>query len=364
MFNINKLFFTHSQRLERWIGPEFTEGFSNKTKGWYGDPIPIMGVPGRVYVTGDGDFVGSIAGGYYGSLADYSESKIKKVLKQIGRTDYLNVGFSSLSDLISEATGGKSQQLYYQKTGVAKPAAAYCQDLWIRGPMPTAGSNGGAAPGGTVNALGDAGSIRFTNPSGDDTLHITTWTAQATVANSIMLVDRLFSVSCSHNSANIAITGVPTRYQDTTAKNTFCSARVTTVLTSTAHNITLTYVDQDGNTAEAAPVIAGRVSAAVNTVPFTTPLWFIPLNAGDTGIRKITNWATSAANTGVSDVFLAHVLALCPIPVANMPIVLDGINSAFNLVEIKSNACLMLMEYFSTTTTATTHTGLIHVVSG
>jgi len=354
----------HAQRMERWLGPEMAEGLVRQAKGWYGDPIPVMGVPGRVFACGDGDYCGSIQGGFFANLATYSEDKIRRALKKHAAGGYLNTGFGSLSDLISEATGGKMQHIYYQKTGAAKPAAAYCQNLWNKGAVPSAGSNGGAAPGGTVNAKGDAGSLPFSNPAGSDTLHITTWTAQATVANTVMLVDRLFSVSCSHNSANIAITGVPSRYQDTTAKNSFVSARVTTVLTATAHNITLTYMDQDGNTAEAAPAIAARVSSAVDTIPLTTPSWFIPLNAGDTGVRKITNWATSGANTGVSDVFVAHMLALCPIPVANMPIVLDGINSAFNLVEIKTNACLMLMEYFATATTATTHTGLIQVVSG
>lgn len=354
----------HAARMERWLGAEMANGIAQQARGWHGDPIPVMGVPGRVFACGDGDYCGAIRGGFYSNLASYSEEKIKRALRKHAAGGYLNTGFSSLSDLISEATGGKMQHIYYQKTGAAKPAAAYCQDLWNKGAVPSAGSNGGAAPGGTVHVKSDAGALPFSNPSGSDTLHITTWTAQATVANAIMIVDRLFSVSLSHNSANTAVTGVPTRYTAPNAKNNFVSARVTTVLTSTAHNITLTYKDQDGNTAEAATAIAARVSAAVDTIPLTTPSWFIPLNAGDTGVSAITNWATSAGNTGVSDVHISHMLALCPIPVANMPIVLDGINSAFNLVEIETDACLMLMEYFATATTATTHTGLIQVVSG
>ena len=119
----------HAQRMERWLGPEMAEGLVRQAKGWYGDPIPVMGVPGRVFACGDGDYCGLIQGGFFANLATYSEDKIKRALKKHAAGGYLNTGFGSLSDLISEATGGKAQHIYYQKTSIAKPATAYYQDL-------------------------------------------------------------------------------------------------------------------------------------------------------------------------------------------------------------------------------------------
>jgi hypothetical protein len=362
----------HAQRLERWIGAELAEGIARQSRGWHGPPIPIMGVPGRVFVRGDGDYVGFIRGGGFASLSDFARDRARHVLRRWARGQLVmaGMGFASLSDLISEATtGGKGQLLYYNKTTVAKPAAAYCQDMWNKGAVPAAGSNGGAAPGGTVYTNASAGALPFISPGGSDTAHLTTWNALGTIVGALLLYDRLFAVSVSHNSANVAITGVPTRYQggalpDLPAAGSFISARVTTVLDATAHNVTITYVDQDGNTAEAGAALAARVSSAVDTIPFTTPRWFYTLNGADMGVRKVTNWATSGANAGVSDLFLGHILAICPMLAANLPFILDGINSAFNLVQIQTAACLAFMEYFMPATTLGTFSGLIEVVSG
>ena len=360
---------THSQRLERWIGAEQAEAVSLKTKGWYGPPIPLANVPGRVYVTGSGDFVGPIRGGYYACLADYVYEKQKRVFRNWSRRQdsTLNTGFASLSDLISEATtGGKSQSLVYHKTGVQVSAAAASAHLWARGAMPSAGANAAAAPGGTIPTNTTTGGLKQADPAGADTLHLTTWTGvESNYSNSLMLYDYTFGVNNSLNATNTAVTGVPTRYQTTDAAGSFVSARVTTVLSATATNLTVTYMDQDGNVAEAAPAIAARASSAVETIPLTEPDWFIPLASGDTGVRKITNVQSSGANTGVVDWMICHPLAIMISPATNSGAVIDGINSAFSLVEIKTGACLAFMEYLKGTTSAgASYHGLIKLVSG
>lgn len=360
---------THAHRLERWIGAELAEGIAGQTAGWYGPPIPLAGVPGRVYVTGAGDFVGPIQGGYYASLLDWYEERVKRILRNWQRMQRgkLNTGFASLSDLISEATtGGKSQFLMYQKTGVAGPAATSSAFLWAQGAMPAAGANAGAAAGGTIPDNTTTGGLKQADPGGSDTTHLTTWTGTpATAVGSLMLYDYLFGVNNSLNATNTAITGVPTRYQTAaSAPGSFVSARVTTVLSATATNLTVTYRDQDLNTAEAAAAVAARVSSAVQTIPLTQPLWFIPLNAGDTGLQRITNVQSSGANTGVVDWIIGHPLAILPQPQVNVPYILDGINSAFNLIQVQTDACLALLEYFKSATGAATYSGMIQLVSG
>lgn len=360
---------THAHRLERWLGAELAEGIARQTRGWYGPPIAVAGVPGKVFVTGGGDFVGPVAGGYYATLMDWYAERAKRIMRNWHRAQRgkLNTGFASLSDLITEATtGGKSQWLMYQKTGVAGPAATSSAHLWAQGAMPSAGSNAAAAPGGTVPDNTTNGGFKQADPGGSDTTHLTTWTGTpATAVGSLMLYDYIFGVNNSLNATNTAVTGVPTRYQTAaSAPGSFVSARVTTVLSATATNLTVTYRDQDNNVAEAAAAVAARVSSAVQTIPLTQPAWFIPLNAGDTGLRNITNVQSSGANTGVVDWIIGHPLAILPQPQVNVPYILDGINSAFNLVQIQTDACLALLEYFKSATGAATYNGMIQLVSG
>jgi len=209
------------------------------------------------------------------------------------------------------------------------------------------------------------GGLQQTDPSGGDTLHFTTAFAQGSAGPStLLLYDRIFHASAiNHNTAAAqTITGVPTRYATTTSKGNFCFLEVTTVLTATVFNITLQYTDQDGNAAENAPSLAGIVSSAVTRIPHAPR--FIPLNSGDTGLRTVTQVTFSAAAaSGVSNLVMGHPLAFLPCPIANSMVVLDGINSAFNLVEILTDACLALIE-MKGVATATTYNGQVIMVSG
>lgn len=111
---INKLLSTPSQKLETWLGAETVENISNAQRGYYADiAIPVANVPGSVYVTRDGDFVGAIKGGYYADLWGLIQERSRRA----ARKTLLNAGFSSLSDLISEiTTGGKKQDFMVAKT--------------------------------------------------------------------------------------------------------------------------------------------------------------------------------------------------------------------------------------------------------
>jgi hypothetical protein len=359
---------TPAQKLERWLGAEEVESISKRMKGWYGPPVPIAGVPGRVYACGDGDFCGPIKGGYYGNLVDYIAGRVRKATRL--RHGSLNAGFTSLSDMISEATVNSKKQVWtYQKVGVAAPAIGSSQWLWRQGTLPSTASVAAAAPGGTAYTRTSAGALEQFNAASGDTLHFVNWIGTNTLAGgtSLMLVDVLWGANFNMaTSGNVAVTGVPTRYQTaTTAPGNFISGNVTTVLNATANNLTLTYVDQDGSAAEAGSALAIRVSSAVGTIPYTQPTWYYPLNAGDTGLRNITNHNLSAAATGNVDQMIAHPIALLPAAgVANQSVVLDGINSSFNLERIYDDAALTFIEYFKSATTATTYAGFITLLSG
>lgn len=363
---------TPSQRLERWLDAETLESISLRMRAWYGPPIPLACVPGRVYACGGGDFCGPIDGGYFGNLADYAVSRYRRIMRNWTlRSQFTLHGFSSLSDLISEATtGGKKRVLPFQKAGVAAPAVSASQAMWRLGPMPAAGANAAAAPGGTTFTRASTGALGQDDAGAGDTLHFVNAFAAMSAAqgSSLMLCDYLWAATFNYNAlGSVAVTGVPTRYQTaTTAPGNFQGTNVTTALGATASNVTLTYVDDAGNAAEAGSAQAVRVSSAVDTSPTTAPNWFYTLNAGDRGLRNITNFDLSAAmGAGNADRGIFHPIAIIPgINAANQPNFMDGINSAFNLERIYDGACLMFWEWFKSATAANTYSGQVTVVSG
>lgn len=365
---------THSSHLERWLTPQMTAMLSDQYRDWYGPPIPIAGVPGHVCMAKGGEFVGPIVGGRAACVVDYAHDALRRVTRGLRRAasgNALNAGFASLSDLIYEATtGGKSQDLTYSKTATTVTTAANACNARNVGALPVARGVGGTSGTGVSTTSATTGALRFINPGGSDTTHLTTWTGQATSISSLLLFDCLWDMTYNHaSSTSTAIDSAnrPDRYQtDTTAPANFISTEVTTALAATAHNITVTYVDQDGNAAEAAPAYAAAASAVALRTNTPAGTWFVTLNAGDTGARYLTNIAqsTTASVTGVSTFYIGHPLAIAPFPVANVPFIYDGINSAFSLARVYNDACLSFLTPGVTTTATITYTGIIKLVSG
>jgi hypothetical protein len=279
-------------------------------------------------------------------------------------------GFSSLSDLISEATtGGKGQTLMFSKAATTATTIANAFSCFNVGTLPVASGVGGTSGTGRKCVRTTTGALGQANAAGGDTLHLTTWTAQATAVSSLMLVDRLWDMTYNHATAtNTAIdaSNRPDRYQtNELAPGNFISGEVTTAGT-TAHNITITYVDDAGNTAEAAAAYAFPATAVAGRSPTVAGQWFVPLNTGDRGARYLTNIAQSTITsvTGITSWWVSHPIAMMPFPIANVPFVLDGINSAFSLERIYDDACLFFYTPQIATTGNITYSGLIRAVSG
>jgi len=167
-------------------------------------------------------------------------------------------------------------------------------------------------------------------------------------------------------------TGVPTRYQNQTANtddyiggNFVFPMNPTTVLPATAHNWTVCrYTGQDGTTVREFPTIAGVSSCTVGGIDLVAGSWFMPLAAGDVGVKALTRMQCSAlVATGTITFVIAHPIAFFPVPVANMVCIVDGINTAFNLTKIYDNACLAFLEMPKPATTLTLYSGQIDIVA-
>lgn len=365
---------TNSARLENWLGSDQVEVISKSMKNWRGPPIAVAGVPGLVYAAPGGDFVGPIRGGYFGNLIDFVEQRRRRIfrnwLDRQKRT--ANAGFSSLSDLISEATaGGKSQTMNFLKNATTATTVGNAFSCFNVGVLPAASGVGGTSGTGRACVRSTTGALGQQNAAGGDYLHLIGMDILASAVSSLMLVDRIWDMTYNHASSTstaINASNRPARYDGTTgsAYGNFVAGEITTALSATAHNLTVTYVDQDGNTAEAAAAYAAPVSAVAGRPPTVAGQWFVPLNSTDSGARYLTNIAqsTTASVTGVTTWWIAHPLAFIPQPVANVPFHYDGIYSAFNLERIYDDACLAFYTPMIATTGSITYTGTAKFVSG
>lgn len=369
---------THSARLERWLGSDQVEGIARAMRGWYGPPIALHGVPGAVYATRDGDFIGEIRGGQEMSAVDRAMDSLRRhrrlTMLRNAHSRRQAGAFANLSALIAAATGGKKQDLFFAKTGVASNAIGNCNDLWRSAGQPIAGAAGAAAPGGTVLTNAAAGALAYANPANANTGHFVTGYASCGVAgNTLLLYDRLLSVSKAMNSvATEAVTGTFARYQNAVATaadyagGNFCfPSNPTTVLPATAHNWTVCqYTNQAGVAAKSFQSIVGVQSCVVGGIDLNVGSWFMPLASGDVGVKALTQMQCSAlVATGTIDFVVGHPIAWLPCPIANMVCIVDGINTALNLTSIYDNACLALLEGPKPATTASIYSGQITAVA-
>jgi hypothetical protein len=367
----------NSQRLERWLGAATIARLQRDMRGWYAGPISIADVPGDVSITADGDFVGSLQTTRFSCVRDalaFEQARRQKALRThlaryaLVRKQAGMAGFASLSDLVSEATvAGKMQPLggCISKTGTTGVVGS-SNSLFRVGTSPAAGAAAAAAPGGTVYTRDTLGALPFANPPAGDLQYLVSGDMQCNaIPNSLLVYDRSFGVAINPNSAVAQpITGVPTRYQNTTsgladsAAGSFAFFEVGTALAATAHNITLTYQDQFGAVAEAAPVITGVAGAAANRLDHAG--WFCPLTGADTGLKNVTNVTLSAAvATGTMGLVIGHQVAWLAFPIANLITPFDWVNVKFAPGRIFDDACLALLEVGKGATTATTYTGTL-----
>ncbi|HRI16905.1 MAG TPA: hypothetical protein PL196_00125 [Burkholderiaceae bacterium] len=298
---------------------------------------------------------------------DFFTDRLRRAWAASGRPQYgyANAGFASISDALSRASQGYSQRRQMNKVGPTG-VVAVTSSLWRVGAQPVAGSAGAAAPGGTAHTSSNTGALAFANPA-SGTLHLVgADMAASVVSNSLLAYDRTFSVAKTMAStATEAVTGVPSRYQGTTATNddyigdNFGFVEVGgTALAATAHNwTTCTYTDQD-NAASTLPSLTGNSGAIVDRLDHPTGQWFAPLESGDVGIKAWTQMQCSASvATGVINFVIGHPLGFMTFPVVNQTFPFDWLTNRDPAPRIFDNACIAFLEPLKPATTATTYTG-------
>lgn len=378
LFNLGRYRATPATRLERWLGAEkvaqLSQAMCNPVATWYGKPIAVHGVPGRVYVGKDGDFCGAIEAGQEVSAIERAEHLYKRMRNAARARMFRRQrgAIGSLDAALAAYFGGGNRTFSFLKSGTTGVVNA-TNTLWFVGSQPAAGAAAAAAPGGTVPTDATTGSWVFDNPS-SGTQHFVFGNPIASVAaNTLLLYDRIFSVTKTMNStATEAVTGVPTRYQSTTtgaadsAENNFLMIECRTALPATAHNwTTCLYTDQGGTGTVTLPSVTGNSSNIVNRLDQPAGSWFCPLATGDTGIQQLDQMQCSAAvASGAIDFTIGHPIAFMPCGIANFVCEKDGLTTSISLERIFDDACLAFLEIVKSATTATTYTGSFVTLRG
>lgn len=288
-------------------------------------------------------------------------------------------GFSSYDDLISEMTAGKKFSIIYSKAHTANPSANAWHDLWPVTGQPGAGAYGGTAR--TAKQFDDTttGAMLSGGNVTPDTKHIiSSGIVSSAGTPTLWLADRVLTYeSCGFTAAtNQVMTNTLTaqRYNGAGLPGLMCMVVADTATGATAANMTrIEYTDQAGTTGQLMPTAVAKAIGVSIGAPLTSlgarcalPLGVSPwveMATGDTGMRSIENYTTSAANTGTLAFLLVRPLVLIPTYAAGVGSIMDTVAQVAGLERVYDGACLQFLAFFPTAT-ATTLTGRIDVAWG
>lgn len=355
---------THSDQLARWVGASEVERISRGMRDWYGPPIALAGVPGKVFAAKGGDFVGPIHAGRFMNGLDAGLEWAKRKARKLERLQRgkMNVGFTGIDDIRAALSAGQRRDFMWGNKATGTRVSGGAMSLWQLSGQPAAGGAASAAPGGRACTDATTGGHPYTNPGGSDTLHFLNALASASQGSTtLLLYDRIFDVAKTMNSTGTeSVTGVPTRYQNTTlgaadsAEGSFLFIECITALPATAHNwTTCLYRDESNNDAQTLPSVTGNSSNIINRLDMPTQQWFCPLATGDTGIMDLNQMQCSAlVASGAINFVIGHPIAYIPIPLTNVMCLFDGVFTAIDLVRVFDDACLSVLDILNGNTSS------------
>lgn len=336
------------------------------------------GVPDITPVFYGGRLVGWTKGGHRSPIVTWRPARP-------GEHETLRCVITTYDGMINACTAGKADMSDWTKTHTTAPVANNYYDLWPCGGKPTVGPYGGAAFTAVQKSDATVGSL-WTRGNVSTDVKVSRYAYAKASAGAtpptIQVYDRVLTYeACTFNAnVNQAMTNGVAAQRYISAGQGGLQLMFTgqTVLGATAANLTTcTYVDQDGNAGALVPqtpVPAVIVSAAAPTAtlgarvvaPSTTTAtlpWgpYLPLATGDSGARSITNFTTSAANTGTMCFVMCKPLATIPLDVAGKTQLIDLVQQTPGMERIYDGACIAMMAYFPVATAATLDGGFAYV---
>jgi len=240
-------------------------------------------------------------------------------------------GFLTYDEIIAAiSVNARGQTYFFNKSMPASGAAGRIHSSWRRSGLPAAGTDPTAL---TARVVDDSitGALAFVNPTGGRTLHLLRALAMSSAGSpmgTLILADRLLDYGVlDHNSnAQQNLTNDVSLARYTDGKGVMAFLEVTTVLGGVAQNLSMNY-DSDVSNGQTSVSIAMRTTAAVDEVPHGVNGVWIPLAAGDHGVKKVNHITFSAAGGGAGK----SNLVLCK-PLLELPLLQAGVASERDLV--------------------------------
>lgn len=283
------------------------------------------------------------------------------------------MAFSSVDSIVTSLASAKTARVDWNKiTGASAYTAGRWYDLSGLGGTPVANAWAGTALAWTActESAGNGTQIFGMRHGGDvstDVKHILNASAITGVATGVpsqlMLVDMCgYYPTINLNSASAqTLTGTPSlRYTNGVGVRAFLS--VTTASGATAHNVAISYTDQDGNTGNTLPVTVACTASAIighinhSGVAANNYGPFLPLASGDRGIRSVQTVTISAASgSGAAALVLCRPLLTIPLPVVSVASERDFLNQIPSLPVIPDGACLTWLYFAGAATAASTN---------
>ena len=282
-------------------------------------------------------------------------------------------GYASLDDFISSITvDGKFVRTDWNKN--ALPTTAQTAGTWYDLSCGAGNPGSDTAYGGGTNLAFQALSDTSTTSPGiqhgggvsPETKHIINASAFSAAATSMpavfMLVDRLgfYPITTVTTTGNQALNntvpfpaGRHTNGQGLRAYVVCSSGAATTAMGAGTPNIQITYTDQAGNTGNTTPTVlpAGTTAAPKGSIVHSGtgagkygP--FLPLAAGDSGIRSVEQFNLSASYvSGVLNLVICRPLLTLPMTTIGVAAERDLLNQVPSLPRIYDGANLAWLMY-------------------
>lgn len=285
------------------------------------------------------------------------------------------MGFQSLDDFIGSVTvDGKFNRYDWNKiTGAAAYTAGRWYDLSGLAGNPPANTYSGTALNAQVPSETSGYGLYHGGNVSTDTKHIINVAAMSTAATGVpsilMLVDLcLYYPGISMNSATAqTLTNGSTLTRYTTGAGLRSWVVTTATTGATAHNLDSTagtgteYVNQAGSTKQHPGTVSFTASAIVPHIGHSGTAAnnfgpFLPLAAGDYGVRSYPRFKLSAASgAGTAALCIGKPLATIPLTTTSVMTERDLMNQLPSLPQVQDGACIVPLLYAGAAVAASTN---------
>jgi hypothetical protein len=242
------------------------------------------------------------------------------------------------------ALANQQQRLPFTKASLTSVAGGYIS-LWSAAGQPGQGALAiGNTTTGIIPTSATAGSFTYAN-AGSGNLYLAKAACSSSVTGTVAIYDRLWHGG-SYTSVNGTISANTTTAltRSSTGDGVELWAEISSALSATATTITVTYVNQAGTGSRTATCTLPASAILSRMFPFV-------LQAGDTGIRQITNISGSAAPTGTFNLVMIERYTEIPITVAGVNSIQDFASTGLPIVD--PSACLTIFMTTNTTSSGT-----------